>query len=103
MESSRGLCPQGYKEYQQCAVLAVSVAESVVSAPTWPLTLSLQAKSPAEVSARKSTRDEKSRKKDDKSVEQVLRALNSLETTEEKLAAMCKKYTDIVDENRKMQ
>nr|CAD7577358.1 unnamed protein product [Timema californicum] len=63
----------------------------------------IQAKSPAEVSARKSTRDEKSRKKDDKSVEQVLRALNSLETTEEKLAAMCKKYTDIVDENRKMQ
>jgi hypothetical protein len=32
-----------------------------------------------------------------------LKALNSLETTEEKLAAMCKKYTDIVDETRKLQ
>ena len=48
-------------------------------------------------------KEEKIRKKDDKSVEQVLKALNSLETTEEKLAAMCKKYTDIVDENRKLQ
>ena len=52
---------------------------------------------------KKSTKEEKTRKKDDKSVEQVLKALNSLETTEEKLAAMCKKYSDIVDENRKLQ
>lgn len=53
--------------------------------------------------SRKNSKGDKLRKKDDKSVEQVLKALNSLETTEEKLAAMCKKYTDIVDENRKLQ
>lgn len=49
------------------------------------------------------SRPEKLRKKDDKSVEHVLKALNSLDTTEEKLAAMCKKYADIFDENRKLQ
>ncbi|XP_046398645.1 alpha-taxilin [Ischnura elegans] len=54
-------------------------------------------------SSRKNSKGDKLRKKDDKSVEQVLKALNSLQTTEEKLAAMCKKYADIVDENRKLQ
>lgn len=62
-----------------------------------------QGKQPSDSSLKKTTKEEKIRKKDDKSVEQVLKALNSLETTEEKLAAMCKKYTDIVDENRKLQ
>lgn len=51
----------------------------------------------------RSSREEKTRKKDDKSVEHVLRALNSLNTSEEKLAAMCKKYTDLLDEHRKLQ
>lgn len=51
----------------------------------------------------RSSRDEKARKKDDKSVEHVMRALNSLNTPEEKLAAMCKKYTDQIDEHRKLQ
>lgn len=45
----------------------------------------------------------KSRKKYDSSVQHVLRALNSLTTPEEKLAAMCKKYADLFDENRKLQ
>lgn len=45
----------------------------------------------------------KARKKDDCSVQYVLRALNSLTTSEEKLAAMCKKYADLFDENRKLQ
>ncbi|XP_046751762.1 gamma-taxilin isoform X1 [Diprion similis] len=52
---------------------------------------------------RKNMKEEKARKKDDKSVEQVLKALSSLDTAEEKLAAMCKKYSDIVDDNRKLQ
>lgn len=51
----------------------------------------------------RSSREEKARKKDDKSVDHVLRALNSLNTTEEKLAAMCKKYADLFDEHRKLQ
>lgn len=55
------------------------------------------------VARTRSSREEKMRKKDDKSVDHVLKALNSLNTTEEKLAAMCKKYADIFDENRKMQ
>lgn len=62
-----------------------------------------QEKQLPEAPVKKSMKEEKSRKKDDKSVEQVLKALNSLDTTEEKLAAMCKKYSDIVDENRKLQ
>lgn len=62
-----------------------------------------QGKQQSDAAVKKSMKEEKIRKKDDKSVEQVLKALNSLETTEEKLAAMCKKYTDIVDENRKLQ
>ncbi|XP_065225008.1 gamma-taxilin [Planococcus citri] len=45
----------------------------------------------------------KPRKKDDCNVQHVLRALNSLTTPEEKLAAMCKKYADLFDENRKLQ
>lgn len=57
----------------------------------------------SEASVKNRSRDEKSRKKDDKSVDHVLRALNSLNTTEEKLAAMCKKYADIFDEHRKLQ
>lgn len=47
-------------------------------------------------------KDEK-HKKEDKSVTHVLKALNSLNTTEEKLAALCKKYADMFDENRKLQ
>jgi len=62
-----------------------------------------QGKQQSDSAVKKPMKEEKIRKKDDKSVEQVLKALNSLETTEEKLAAMCKKYTDIVDENRKLQ
>ena len=62
-----------------------------------------QGKQQSDAAVKKPMKEEKIRKKDDKSVEQVLKALNSLETTEEKLAAMCKKYTDIVDENRKLQ
>jgi glucan phosphorylase len=62
-----------------------------------------QGKVPSDSALKRTMKEEKIRKKDDKSVEQVLKALNSLETTEEKLAALCKKYTDIVDENRKLQ
>lgn len=35
--------------------------------------------------------------------EHVLKALSSLETTEEKLAALCKKYTELLDEHRLLQ
>ncbi|XP_067013351.2 alpha-taxilin isoform X2 [Anabrus simplex] len=64
----------------------------------------IETKLPSESApSRRNTKEEKARKKDDRNVEQVLKALNSLETTEEKLAAMCKKYADTVDENRKLQ
>ena len=45
----------------------------------------------------------KNRKKTDCNVQHVLKALNSLTTPEEKLAAMCQKYADLFDENRKLQ
>ncbi|XP_067946250.1 alpha-taxilin-like [Watersipora subatra] len=44
--------------------------------------------------------DKKSKKREDKNMEYVLKALSSLSTPEEKLAALCKKYTDLLDDNR---
>ena len=35
--------------------------------------------------------------------EHILKALNSLETPEEKLAALCKKYADLHEEHRGMK
>ncbi|XP_058788602.1 gamma-taxilin [Phymastichus coffea] len=52
---------------------------------------------------KRSGKDEKSRKKEDKSIEYILKSLNGLNTPEEKLFAVCKKYNEIVDENRKLQ
>lgn len=48
-------------------------------------------------------KEEKLKKKDDKTIEQILKSLNSINSPDEKLVALCKKYTDILDENRKMQ
>ncbi|KAL5010601.1 hypothetical protein ScPMuIL_012906 [Solemya velum] len=45
----------------------------------------------------------KSKKKEDKSIEHILRALSSLQSTEEKLAALCKKYADLHEEHRVVQ
>ncbi|CAG5127999.1 unnamed protein product [Candidula unifasciata] len=45
----------------------------------------------------------KSKKKEDKSVEHILRALNSLQSPEEKLAALCKKFADLHEEHRVLQ
>lgn len=50
----------------------------------------------------KKNRDDKGRKKDEKSLEQIMKGLNSLQTPEEKLDALCKKYADIQEENRKL-
>ncbi|XP_052089960.1 alpha-taxilin-like isoform X3 [Mytilus californianus] len=47
--------------------------------------------------------DKKSKKKEDKTIgknDHILRALSSLQTTEEKLAALCKKYADLHEEHR---
>ena len=54
--------------------------------------------------SKKSSRDEKySRRKDERSVEQVMRALNSFESPQDKLDALVKKYAEVIDENRKLQ
>lgn len=45
----------------------------------------------------------KSKKKEDKTIDHILRALSSLQTTEEKLAALCKKYADLHEEHRVLQ
>ena len=57
----------------------------------------------APIKEKRSSKEEKSRKKDDKSIEQILKNLSGLETPEEKLSAMCKKYIEVLDENRKLQ
>lgn len=59
---------------------------------------------PAEIVNKKSSRDDKhSRRKDERGVDQVMKGLNSFETPQEKLDALVKKYTEIYDENRKLQ
>ncbi|GFO01666.1 alpha-taxilin-like, partial [Plakobranchus ocellatus] len=45
----------------------------------------------------------KQKRKEDKGIEYILRALNSLQTPEEKLAALCKKYADLNEEHRVLQ
>ncbi|XP_048769330.2 alpha-taxilin-like isoform X2 [Ostrea edulis] len=45
----------------------------------------------------------KNKKKEDKTIDHILRALSSLETTEEKLAALCKKYADLHEDHRVLQ
>ncbi|KAL8599304.1 hypothetical protein ACOMHN_008019 [Nucella lapillus] len=42
-------------------------------------------------------------KKKEKSADYVLRTLNNLSSTEDKLTALCKKYTDLYEEQRAMQ
>ncbi|XP_060575992.1 alpha-taxilin-like isoform X8 [Ruditapes philippinarum] len=49
------------------------------------------------------TKTAKSKKKEDKSIEHILKALSSLQSTEEKLAALCKKYADLHEEHRVLQ
>lgn len=45
----------------------------------------------------------KGRNKEDRSIEHVLKALQSLKTPEERLAALCKKYSDLLEEHRAVQ
>ncbi|KAL8577313.1 hypothetical protein ACOMHN_048367 [Nucella lapillus] len=45
----------------------------------------------------------KTKKKEDKSIEYILRALSSLNSPEEKLAALCNKYADLYEEHRALQ
>ncbi|KAL8571656.1 hypothetical protein ACOMHN_046340 [Nucella lapillus] len=45
----------------------------------------------------------KTKKKEDKSIENILPALSSLNSPEEKLAALCKKYADLHEEHRVVQ
>ncbi|RUS74661.1 hypothetical protein EGW08_017567 [Elysia chlorotica] len=45
----------------------------------------------------------KQKRKEDKGIEYILRALNSLQSPEEKLAALCKKYADLNEEHRVLQ
>ncbi|XP_075227182.1 uncharacterized protein LOC142327761 [Lycorma delicatula] len=85
-------------------VIEEAVTSSKTKEPTTVVTAGQEQQQQQQAVARtRSSREEKMRKKDDKSVDHVLKALNSLNTTEEKLAAMCKKYADIFDENRKLQ
>ncbi|KAG7201351.1 hypothetical protein KM043_004119 [Ampulex compressa] len=56
------------------------------------------------VKEKRRTKEEKSKKKDDKrTAEQILKGLNNVHSVEDKLEIMCKKYSELVDENRKLQ
>jgi myosin heavy subunit len=45
----------------------------------------------------------KAKKREEKGLEHVLKALQSLETTDDKLASLCKKYTELLEEHKAMQ
>jgi myosin heavy subunit len=45
----------------------------------------------------------KAKKREEKSLEHVLKALQSLETTDDKLASLCKKYTELLEEHKAIQ
>ncbi|CAH1798771.1 unnamed protein product [Owenia fusiformis] len=55
------------------------------------------------VSPKKVQKDSTRKKKEDKTIEHILKALNSLSSPEEKLAALCKKYTDLLEDHRVTQ
>ncbi|XP_052811894.1 alpha-taxilin-like isoform X3 [Mya arenaria] len=52
---------------------------------------------------RSPTKTSKSKRKEDKGIEHILKALSSLQSTEEKLAALCKKYADLHEDHRILQ
>lgn len=54
-------------------------------------------------SSRKSKDDKGSRKRDEKTLEQVLKTLNSITNPAEKFEALCKKYTELLDDNKRQQ
>lgn len=51
---------------------------------------------------KKSKKDDRG-KKDDKNVEQFMKSLNSVQSLEEKLSLVCKKYVQTADDNKKLQ
>lgn len=51
----------------------------------------------------KKSKKEDRNKKDDKSVEQFMKSLNSVPSLEEKLSLVCKKYVQTADDNKKLQ
>jgi uncharacterized coiled-coil DUF342 family protein len=54
--------------------------------------------------SRKSTKElAKMKKREDKGMEHVMKALQSLESTDEKLSALCRKYTELLEEHKTMQ
>nr|XP_018908655.1 PREDICTED: alpha-taxilin-like [Bemisia tabaci]XP_018908656.1 PREDICTED: alpha-taxilin-like [Bemisia tabaci] len=91
--------PAGPQMPQTVPLVNNHVPVQAVPLPPAPVAPPATIPVPAKVHKHK---DEK-HKKEDKSVTHVLKALNSLNTTEEKLAALCKKYADMFDENRKLQ
>lgn len=66
--------------------------------------MSLQEKTPPPQvqDTSKRTRKEDRNKRDDKSIEQFLKGLNSV-PLEEKVSLLCKKYVQLGDDNKKMQ
>ncbi|GAB6020857.1 hypothetical protein CHUAL_003507 [Chamberlinius hualienensis] len=51
-------------------------------------------------SKKRTKENAKVKNKEDRSIDHVLKALQSLKTPEERLAALCKKYTDLLEEHR---
>ncbi|XP_014207172.1 alpha-taxilin [Copidosoma floridanum] len=60
------------------------------------------APSPIRIKEKRNSKEEKSKKKDERNIDQVLKSLSDLDA-EKKLSAVAKKYMEILDENRKLQ
>lgn len=76
---------------------------SVVNVETPDIPVQKPKESEPEVQPVKKSKEGRERKKDDRSAEQVLRAISNLPTSDEKITAVCNKYSEIIDENRKLQ
>lgn len=91
----------------QVSPVMQSSSESV-GEKTAPM-ISAESKAAPEINARRAVKEakkeekKKNKKREDKGIEYILRALNSLQTPEEKLAALCKKYADLHEEHRVLQ
>jgi len=80
---------------------ASSCSADAVSTPTLPLVPSVVAVAATPATNSNSTKVRK--RKEDKSYDFILRALSSLNSPEEKLAALCQKYADLSEEHRQVK
>ncbi|KAI5644756.1 myosin-like coiled-coil protein domain-containing protein [Phthorimaea operculella] len=98
------LSEESPKETAECAV-SNSVNNESMSTPP-PAEVQKQqeeVQKQQEEVQKKSKKEDKNSKKDDKVVEQFMKSLNSISNMDEKFSAVCKKYVQTAEDNKKLQ